>query len=140
MCWFKKKPATDVTELKSCGLTDINTASSLMLDEVEKLGDSQAEIYLPDNEIKLYNKTDVDNFQGLEEVSSIKYIAEIHDCDDFAAEAYGKGLSLVWTNLHALNFFLDEDVTYWWVEPQNRKRSRNLEGWQGNDIRFFLAR
>jgi len=62
------------------------------------------------------------------------------DCDDFAAEVYGKGLPLIWTNKHALNWFIDENASLWFVEPQTDKMARNLDNWQGWDVRFFLAR
>ena len=119
---------------------DLYVASSLLLDKLEEIGDDKAEIYLPDKEIKIYNKADVESAYSLEEVSSITYIAEEHDCDDFAAKLYGKFAGLVWTNVHALNWFFDEHSTFWWIEPQNKKISRTLEAWQGSEVRFYIGR
>ena len=127
-------------EIEPCGLVDINEASSILLDKMEEIGDEKAEIYLPDSNIKIYNKKDVENALALEEIGAIEYVAEKMDCDDFAALAYGKFLGLVWTNLHAMNWFLDEDSEIWWVEPQTGKLSKGLEGWQGDTVRFFLGR
>ena len=126
--------------VKPAGTIDINMASSILLDKLEEIGDDKTEIYLPDGAIKIYNKDEVAKCYELQEVSSIKYVAEEHDCDDFAAELYGKFAGLVWTNVHALNFFYDQDVTFWWIEPQTRKLSRSLESWQGYEVRFFIAR
>jgi len=61
-------------------------------------------------------------------------------CDDFAAELFGKFAGLIWTNHHAFNWFIDETDTFWYIEPQTKKLSQTIEGWQGNDIRFFLGR
>ncbi len=126
-------------ELKPCGVIDIHTASSILLDKLEEMGQSQAEIYLPDMDIKIYNKAKVMKAYELEEVSAIKY-SPAFDCDDFAADLYGKFAGLAWTNVHALNWFYDEASTFWWIEPQSGKLSLTLEAWQGNSVRFFIAR
>ena len=134
-CEVKDRPT-----IKPSGTIDLHLASSILLDKLEEMRDDEAEIYLPDANIKVYNTDDVKDTQELEEVSSIKYVAEEHDCDDFAAQLYGKFAGLVWTNVHALNFFYDQDATFWWIEPQTKKLSRTLEGWQGSDVRFYIAR
>lgn len=123
-----------------CGGIGLSEASSVLLDKIEEIGDTHAEIYLPDAELKIYRKDEVAEAYLLAEVSKIEYIAEKMDCDDFAAMAYGKFLGLVWTNTHALNWFIDEDETFWFVEPQKALLARDLEGWQGNNIRFFIGR
>lgn len=126
--------------IEPVGTIPITLASSIMLDVLEEMGDDGAEIYLPDVEIKIYWKDEVQESYELEEVSSIKYVPEVHDCDDFAAELYGKFAGLVWTNVHALNFFIDENEVFWWIEPQTKKISRVLEDWQGNNVRFLIVR
>ena len=115
-------------------------ASSILLDVAEAMGDDKAELYLPDSDIKVYYPDEVRDYYKLDEVSAITYVKEVMDCDDFAAILYGAFAGLCWTNLHALNWFIDEDSTFWWIEPQTGKLSRSLEGWQGNDVRFFLGR
>ena len=104
------------------------------------MGDSEAAIYLPDNLMKAYNKQEVMDSNHLIEVSAITYVTEVMDCDDFAAKLYGRFAGLVWTNKHALNWFIDEAGTFWWIDAKAKKLSQTLEGWQGTDIRFFLAR
>ena len=135
-----KKEIDARVPIKPIGTIDINKASSILLDKLEEIGDSDAGIYLPDKGIKIYKKEDVNKAYELEEVSSISYIAEAHDCDDFAAKLFGKFAGLVWTNVHALNWFLDENSNFWWIEPQKRKVSSALEAWQGSEVRFFIAR
>jgi len=131
---------TQVILIKPAGTIDLNLASSILLDKLEEMGDDKAEIYLPDTDIKVYDKDEVANAYELQEVSSIEYVAEEHDCDDFAAELYGKFASLVWTNAHALCFFISDKEEFYFIEPQTRKLSTALETWQGYEIRFFLMR
>jgi len=119
---------------------DIASASSILLDKLEAMGMGDAEIYLPDREIQVYNKEKVKGFLGLDETSEIVYVAEVMDCDDFAAELFGKFAGLVWTNLHALNWFIDDTEKFWFIEPQSDKIASDLEGWQGSQVRFFVGR
>ena len=119
---------------------DIALASSILLDKLEAMGMGDAEIYLPDRDIKVYNKEKVKGFLGLDETSEIVYVAEVMDCDDFAAELFGKFAGLVWTNLHALNWFIDDTEKFWFIEPQSDKIASDLEGWQGSRVRFFVGR
>ena len=131
-------PTTPI--LKPAGTIDINEMSSILLDKLEEMGDNKAELYLPDMNCKIYNKREVQDFLHLDWTSQITYIKETLDCDDFAAEVYGKGLGLCWTNKHALSWFIDENRTLWFVEPQTNKVAKNLENWQGWEVRFFLGR
>lgn len=126
--------------LQPAGTIGINEMSSILLDKLEEMGDDHAELYLPDSKCKIYKKDDVIKFLHLDETNKITYVKETMDCDDFAAELYGKGMSLIWSNVHALNFFISEDKELWFVEPQNDKVSKALENWQGFEIRFFLGR
>jgi len=127
-------------KIEPCGTIDIHTMSSILLDKLEDMEDNYAAIYLPDRDNKVYRKADVVEFLHLDETDQIVWKAEVEDCDDIAAQVFDDGLSLVWTNVHALNYFVDENETFWFVEPQTDKIARNLENWQGWDVRFFLGR
>ncbi len=126
--------------LVSAGAVDINEMSSILLDKLEEIGDVQAELYLPDSNCKVYRKDDVIKFLGLDETDKITYVAEFQDCDDFAAEVFGLGLGLLWTNVHALCWFVSDDKILWFVEPQTDQISQALDDWQGYQVRFFLGR
>ena len=130
----------EVVGIQPCGTIDINTASSILLDKMEEMGAGDAEIYLPDANFKVYKKDDVVKFIGLDETDKIPYVAEVHDCDDFAAEIFGMFAGLVWTNTHALNFFIDENEAMWFIEPQSDDIAPDLEEWQGWKVRFFIGR
>ena len=131
---LKNKP-----KLLSSGTIDINLMSSILLDKLEEMGDDRAELYLADNDCKVFNKQEVMDFLVLDETDKIVYVPETMDCDNFAALLYGKGLPLLWTNKHALQWFVDDaDNFLWFVESQSDKIARNLDNWQGWDVRMFL--
>ena len=126
--------------LQPAGTISIDEMSSILLDKLEEMGDDKAELYLADVNCKVYKKEDVVKFLNLGETDKIVYIPEEQDCDDFAAELYGKGVPLLWTTKHALNFFVDTENTLWFIEPQTDQIARDLEDWQGWDCRFFISR
>jgi hypothetical protein len=101
---------------------------------------SPASVLLPDTRLRIYRKSDVMMCHELVEVSSLPYTGENHDCDDFAAELFGKFAGLVWTDVHALNFFVSEDLTFYFIEPQTKKIATKLDNWQGSSISFILGR
>jgi len=126
--------------LQPAGTINSKKMATILRAKMNDMG-CKAEIYIPDAEMKVYRKEDVIRFLRLNEVNEISYIpGGIHDCDDFAAKLFGKGFSLVWTDKHALNYFIDVYDNYWFVEPQADKIAANLASWQGERIRFFLGR
>jgi len=128
-------------ELALAGLMGINEFSSILLDKLDELG-CDADVYIADNDCRVYRKDMVIDFlklDKLDETDSLEYVAEDMDCDDFARHLFGKGVPLVWTNLHALSWFIDiDEKCVYFIEPQTDKISKNLDGWQGNEIRFFI--
>lgn len=139
--FFNSNKERDVrVPIRPTGTIGMSEASSILLDKLEEMGDGTAEIFLPDKDIKVYKKEDVSKAYELAEVSSIVYITEEHDCDDFAAKLYGKFAGLVWTNVHALNWFIDEGNNFWFIEPQTGEMSKSLDRWQGYTVRFFVGR
>jgi len=141
---FLNRKLADLKELipkiEPVGTIDISLASSILLDKLEEMGDTETEIYLPDNDIKVYNKEEVKRFLSVDETSELKFVAEVQNCDDFAATLFGMFAGLLWTNVHALCFFIDEQETLWFIEPQTDRLSQALENWQGWHVRFFVGR
>ena len=126
--------------LVPAGTIDLNLMSSILLDKLDEMGDDKADIRLPDGYCKVYDKEEVKKFLDLDETDKIPYVAEEHDCDDFAAELFGKFAGLVWSNVHGLNWFVDTTNTLWFIEPQQDKLAKDLENWQGYEIQFFIGR
>lgn len=131
-----------VKVIDPCDTIELGVMAAILQDKMEEMGMKSwaGKIHLPDSANKIYKKEDVMNSQSLEEIDKLAYITEEHDCDDFAAKAFGKFAGLVWTDVHALNWFVDENLTFWFIEPQNRKLAQGLEDWQGKTIRFFIGR
>jgi len=153
LCLWSKKlgtkcPAVEVKEhvvyvesipiLPNCGTISISECSSICLDIIEHYGNN-ADLYLPDVSMKIYNYNDVVADGSLEWVDKLEYIPEQHDCDDFARELFGKWCGLAWTDTHALNWFIDENKKFWFVEPQTKKIADRLDSWQGKTLRFLLG-
>jgi len=134
------RPATQSALLKPSSVIGLVEMSSIVLNKLDDVGLSSTDLFLPDSDCKVYRKADVQKAEELKEVATISYVAEVHDCDDFAAELFGKFAGLLWTNTHALNWFIDETNTFWFIEPQTRKLSQALEGWQGSSVRFAIGR
>ena len=53
---------------------------------------------------------------------------------DWSAITFG----LVWTDKHALNCVLTEDMKFYFVEPQLDELQDKLEDWQGTTLRFIM--
>ena len=136
MALFKPKPRPTI---QAAGTIDLNEMSSILLDKLEAMKDPLADIHLPDAACKVYDKDEVVRFLGLDETDKIVYVPEKMDCDDFARRLFGEFASLVWTNAHALNWFVDKEGKLWFIEPQSDQIAPDLAGWQGWDIRFFLG-
>jgi len=146
VCFFKKKPVVvppiEVIQpkLEPCGTIDAGLMYAIVQAKLAEIEDKDYDIFVPDRDNKVYKKADVMAAHELEEVASIPFVDETHDCDDFAAELFGKFAGLIWTTIHAFCYFVDETDTLWYIEPQNKKLSQTIEGWQGSDVRFFLGR
>jgi hypothetical protein len=120
---------------------DIYEISSLLIDRFPDVP-----IYLPDMSYKTCTKQDLERFLAWDKTDKEKYEAESFDCDDFAWRLKGNitckpwssiPFGVVWTNLHALNCFVDEAGKFWFVEPQSNKIQAELESWQGTELRFI---
>ncbi len=89
------------------------------------------QVWVSDGKAILVDMKSVVDFLRLNPVNRRKYITEAHDCDDFAIELMGDisdwdsslAFGMVWGtnvdgNAHAWNFFIDNTMKLWFVEPQ----------------------
>ena len=90
--------------------------------------DQHFKAYVPDELNKVWKKETIVKFLKADEVDKIEFIDEEMDCDDHARILFGRGLPLIWTFNHAMNWFIDPDGVLWYVEPQTDKISATLEG------------
>ncbi len=108
---------------------------------------SATHIYLSDNKYWLCSKTNIKTFLSLDATNKDEYVREEHDCDDFAYRLMGQlstqewsgiAFGIVWTNIHALNCFIDKSGKFWFIEPQTDKLNNKLEVWEGTEILFIM--
>jgi len=106
-----------------------------------------AQIFVSDWTTKLCDPHDIKYFLKQDKTNHRKYIAEKYDCDDFAYRLLGQfavpgwaelAFGLVWTDLHALNCFVDSAGKFWYIEPQKDTIQLKLSSWQGTEIRLIL--
>ena len=91
-------------------------------------------LFIADDTWKVVPIEDVDKFMKLNPVSEEKYIAELHDCDDFSEETkvdlkrWVKGLAAfeVWLKSipHSQVLVVDIDKNLWIYEGQDDKRTQ----------------
>ena len=104
-------------------------------------------LWLSDKEYTLCHYDDVAYFLSISQINKIDYEAEIMDCDDFAAALWGEfskppwsGLAIgyLWTEVHALNCVITEDMKLLFLEPQTDELNEELASWQGTQPRLMI--
>jgi hypothetical protein len=102
-----------------------------------------AQIWLSDMDYRLCSGEYIDNALAIDDTNRQTYVNEKFDCDDFAYRLMGQlcvpetsdlAFGIVWTDVHALNLFIDNQKKIWFVEPQSDGRKVELENWQGSKI------
>jgi len=107
----------------------------------------EAQIFLSDNRKWACDIQDIEDFLTLDNTNHEKWREDRFDCDDFAFRLMGQlsvpgyaelTKALVWTDVHALNGFLDTNLDFWFIEPQGDTISDKLEKWQGSKVRLIV--
>lgn len=102
--------------------------------------------YISDSYFQTTTKDEALKFSAKSNVWAKKWVAENHDCDNFSFALNGywsEGLysfsfGIAWTQLHAFNFFIDNNKQLWIVEPQTNnymtletaKKNKNYWPWR----------
>lgn len=98
---------------------------------LHKQGIPHRSIRLSDSSYFAPTRAQVERFLSLSFVDQRKYVSRVFDCDNFSfalmgkASAFFRGFAfgIVWAEtkrgLHALNFFIDDEGIFWYVEPQS---------------------
>lgn len=106
-----------------------------------------AAIYLSDTVYYLSNLEDINEFLRIDQTNKIGFVPEERDCDDFSFRLMGQfsvpewsgiALGIVWTDIHALNFFIDQNQEVWFIEPQTDDIQQRLVSWQGSMVRLLI--
>jgi len=104
-------------------------------------------IFMSDKTKQLCDIEDIEAFLEQDRTNHIEFIAEKFDCDDFTFRLMGQfstpewasiAKGIVWSDKHALMAFIDTNLDFWYLEPQNDKIQSKLENWQGSEIRVII--
>lgn len=133
-------------KLTPVGTISVQELTAVLEAKLREMGDTKTEIFLADSVSRLYKKSDVQKLLKLSETAFLKYVPEDMDCDNFAGVMYGEFCrqdafpgGIVDSFIHRLIWFVDENKTFWFIEPQTRTMSQHLDSSEGWQIRWFLA-
>lgn len=108
----------------------VSSISSKELNNIFKFEDV-ANIHISDKQYNLCKPEDIHKFLGFNIFKFRQYVPEKYDCDNYSFSLMGLftnlmsgyAIGIVWAKTgkntaHALNFFLDDKRTIWFIEPQ----------------------
>jgi len=104
-------------------------------------------LWLSDNQYTLCHYDDVAYVLAYSQVNKLSYKSEDMDCDDFAAALWGEfsvppwsklAIGYLWTEVHALNCVVTEDMKFLFMEPQTDELKESLSSWQGVQPRLII--
>lgn len=103
------------------------------------------QIHITDTKYNLCSRNDMKRFLSDNKINLRKYVKRTHDCENFSFSLMGRtsfmmpsfaiGIIFVETKRgnHALNFFIDHNKKFWYIEPQTD------EIFQSNEYRPYFA-
>ena len=106
-----------------------------------------AAIFVSDKHKFLCDISDINVFLEQDKTNHYTYEAEYLDCDDFTFMLMGQfskpgwaklAKFIVWNYHHALMGFIDTNLDFWWVEPQNDSVQSELNTSQGSASTTYL--
>jgi len=95
----------------------------------------------------LASYNDIAVFLAQDATNKCPYVFPDYICSDFSFRLMGQfsvpgwsevTFGIVWTDLHALNCVLTEDMDFYFVEPQSDELQDALLEWQGKSVRFIM--
>ena len=137
-----KKPQELVYELVSSKKISLQDLYILIRDKFPGIS-----LWISDNEYTLCHYNDVAYFLAISQIDKLPYEPETFDCDDYSAVLWGEfskppwsGLAIgyLWTEVHALNCVVTEDLKFLFLEPQTDELSEQLAPWQGLQPRLLI--
>ena len=147
MCWFKKKVIPIPVEPETI---EPRSTARINLAELQPLLQKAApgaEIIMADNWKYLCHDDDIALFLAQDETNKMGYVVDKRDCDDFSYRLMGQfsipkwsdlAFGICWTDVHALNVFIDEVRRLWFIEPQTDEINEELATWQGQVVSLIV--
>ena len=90
---------------------------------------------------------DIAYFLAQDQTNKYPYTFPNYICSSYALRLAGQfsipkwselTFGLVWTEKHALNCVITDDLQFFFVEPQSDELQTELKDWQGTTIRFIM--
>ena len=90
---------------------------------------------------------DIAYFLAQDQTNKYPYTFPDYICSSYALRLAGQfsipkwselTFGLIWSNLHALNCVITDDLQFFFVEPQTDELQTELKDWQGTSIRFIM--
>jgi hypothetical protein len=90
---------------------------------------------------------DIAYFLARDQTNKYAYVMPDYICSSYAIRLAGQfsipkwselTFGLVWTDKHALNCVITEDMQFYFAEPQTDELQTELKEWQGSQIRFIM--
>jgi len=106
-----------------------------------------AQVFMAREIYDLCNLEDIEEFLRLDDTNRQKYDLQRFRCSDFAFRLQGQltvpgwsGLAkgIFWSEVHALNCMVDQNLDFWYIEPQSDGTSSNLADWAGKTCRMII--
>ena len=141
MCFFKKKVVlgkTPPVSSKEISTTDKQTLLSNIFPAIPQ--------FITYSHI-LAHYDDIALFLAQDQTNKIPYVFPDYVCSHFAFRLMGEfsiplwseiTFGIVWTNKHALNCILTDDLEFYFVEPQTDEIYKILPPEYGTSIRFIM--
>ena len=108
----------------------------------------EAQLFLSDiSHYRLCSYDDIALFLARDETDKMTFVDERLDCDDFAYRLMGQFsipdwsdlcFGIVWSELHALNICIPEDMEVLFVEPPTDTLETQLQDWMVSTIRLVI--
>jgi hypothetical protein len=144
MCIFKKKiPSLITLKVEPMPSKAVQVTGDQVFNVLMTVVPQAAHVYLSDETYWLCSKEDIETFLKFDDTNKHTYVAEQHDCDDFSYRLMGQlsddtwsgiAFGILWTDAHAMNIIVTDDLKVYFIEPQSDAVEITMESWQGTEI------
>lgn len=125
----------------------VQASSQAVFEALMKVVPQTAKVYLSDQIYWLCSKEDIERILAFDKTNKTKYVLELYDCDDYSYHLMGQlstptwsgiAFGIIWTDTHAFNIMVDDQLRVWFIEPQSDKIAVTFEAWQGTEVMMIV--
>lgn len=130
-------------EIQPVPTKTVQISGQAVFEALMKVVPQSTHVYISDHEYWLCSKQDIDTILTYDKTNKAKYVSEQYDCDDFSYRLMGQlstptwakiAFGIIWTDKHAFNIMVDDQLQVWFIEPQTDAVKVSLDAWQGTEI------